>query len=73
MVFWSIALSQPDCDGSLTREEAFEFGRAAWKADAGSRQLQDFAEMTAGVPKAVRMAALNGWLCAFDTRLGITP
>ena len=38
----------------------------AWKADAGLRQHEDFSNMIAGVPIALRMAALNGWLNAFD-------
>ena len=66
LLFWTAALSKPDCERSLTPTEAFEVGREAWKADAGLRQHEDFSNMIAGVPIALRMAALNGWLNAFD-------
>jgi hypothetical protein len=72
MIFWSLALHEPDCVGSITPEDAFEVGRAAGKADAATppekrlgRDYQlHFEKMIAGVPKTVRIAALNGWLLA---------
>jgi hypothetical protein len=67
MVFWRIAAVVPDCNNrKMTAEDAFEVGRMAWKAYAGVDQLLHFSEMIGSVPVELRLAALNGWLCAFD-------
>jgi hypothetical protein len=67
MLFWKAAQEEPDkSTKEMSAEEAFETGGGAWKAYAGVDQISDFREMIRSVPAAVRMAALNGWLVAFD-------
>ena len=67
MHFWTIALAAGDsCAIPRTPENAFDLGFKAWNAFAGIRQIDDFKAMIVQVPKEQRLAALNGWLAAFD-------
>jgi hypothetical protein len=67
MIFWKLAIKLPDClNEEMSAEGAFEVGREAWNAHAGATQLSDFSKMIGTVPLALRLAALNGWLNAFD-------
>lgn len=71
-VWWQRALQAPD-DASttaMTAEAAFEVGRVAWNGQRAlsdlAEHMQDFDRMIAGVPSPFRLAAIHGWLNAFD-------
>jgi hypothetical protein len=65
--FWRIALAAEGFPTSpMTRDCAFNLGLEAWKAFAGGGQIADFEAMIVQVPKEQHLAALNGWLAAFD-------
>jgi len=67
LVFWRRALALPEeSTNATTAQTAFDLGYAAWNAFAGDRQLVDFEKIIVQVPKDQRLAALNGWLAAFD-------
>ncbi|MGE9007171.1 hypothetical protein ACO2JO_01210 [Leptospira interrogans] len=54
----------------MTASEAFEIGRAAWNSQSAlsdlERHTKDFDAMIATVPQDRRLAAIHGWLNAFD-------
>ena len=54
----------------MTASEAFEVGRAAWDSQSAlsdlERHTKEFDAMIATVPQDCRLAAIHGWLNAFD-------
>lgn len=71
-VWWQRALHAPESVPTvdMTPEAAFEAGQLAWdgqraRADL-SAHMQDFDGMIARVPGDLRLAAVHGWLSAFD-------
>lgn len=71
LVFWRLALVTPEPHGnSISSQNAFDRGYAAWGAFTSSQRLEDFKAMIVDIPREHRLAALNGWLAAFDDEAG---
>ncbi|MER8489343.1 hypothetical protein NKH53_13830 [Mesorhizobium australicum] len=71
-VWWQRTLQMSETPNSsrMTAEEAFESGRSAWHGRNAledlSQHMRDFDAMIVAVPKHLHLAALNGWLNAYD-------
>lgn len=71
-IWWLRALNAPAEGGPaiMTADAAFEAGRAAWDMRRALSDLPghlaDFDRMIVAVPDEHRLAAINGWLNAFD-------
>ncbi|UCI10420.1 hypothetical protein [Mesorhizobium sp. B1-1-8] len=70
-IWWQRALlAQDGSNVEMSAEQAFEIGRSAWDRrralSGGPDHILDFDKMIAKVPRDVRLAAVHGWLNAYD-------
>lgn len=77
MVLWKIINSLPGFPSTgptMSADEAFTLGYEAYKPADASKSYNGFRQVIGDLPTEFRLAALNGWLQAFDdlaSKLGV--